>query len=263
MNPAFEEMSGAIEWDAALLIVLMIYPYITLLIICILYDCSLETPLEFHPQAQHGRNDPELYRKCKVCLESMEKEPLENNTPGRTTTEYDHLTDVCLPCLQQSMSFLMGEGEHILKCPICSQDLEPWFIQLYRTKAMFTKGDADKTPRYCDFALQHYSRSQADFNWRLAPKCGSGQIHEGGNARMICGQVCEEFDDPGRKQREEEKKSLDKVQETTVACPRCYAPIEKNGGCSHVKCLSRNRKSEFMFRQYVQRRLIFRGFRSG
>ncbi|KAJ8067289.1 hypothetical protein OCU04_004647 [Sclerotinia nivalis] len=147
------------------------------------------------------------------------------------------------------MRILMSEGKHILKCPICSQDLELWFIQLHCTKAMFTK--------YCDLALQHYSRSQADFNWCLASKCGSGQIHQGGNARMVCvsckastcvhhqlpwrdGLTCAEFDDSGREQWAEEKKSLEKVQKTTVACPRCRAPIEKNGGCSHMKCLSRN-----------------------
>ncbi|EDO02672.1 hypothetical protein SS1G_05149 [Sclerotinia sclerotiorum 1980 UF-70] len=119
--------------------------------------------------------------------------------------------------------------------------------------------------RYCELALRNYSRSQAKFNWCLASnKCYSGQIHEGGNARMICisckestcvhhqlpwheGLTCAEYDNSTRKHSGEEEKSREEVRKISVACPKCAAPIEKKGGCAHIKCLSRGGKGRCGF----------------
>uniref|UniRef100_A0A5F9DAL3 E3 ubiquitin-protein ligase parkin n=2 Tax=Oryctolagus cuniculus TaxID=9986 RepID=A0A5F9DAL3_RABIT len=33
-----------------------------------------------------------------------------------------------------------------------------------------------------------------------------------------------------------EEASKDTIQKTTKPCPRCHVPVEKNGGCMHMKC---------------------------
>ncbi|CAD6444579.1 c4d4a93d-0df2-44c8-ae35-bdf68069c3f8 [Sclerotinia trifoliorum] len=255
MNSGFENMNEAIEQALVVMIVLMLCLF-TILFNVIFPDYPLQAPREAPTeyrrrptnQKETATSERKPYRKCKVCSESLKEQPLEPNTPERTMAQCDHLTDICLSCLRQSMSFPMNEGNHILKCPICSQDLETWFIQLYCTKSMFTK--------YCELALKNYSRSQSNFNWCLAPKCGSGQIHEGDNARMICisckeatcvqhqvpwheSLTCAEYDDSTKRHRGEEEKSREEVRKISVACPRCSAPIQKKGGCAHIKCVSR------------------------
>ncbi|TGO38142.1 hypothetical protein BHYA_0081g00380 [Botrytis hyacinthi] len=196
-------------------------------------------------ELQGNQEDKISRQKCEVCLDFFGEETLEDKKYQPKTADCDHLTEVCLPCLQESMEFTMSEGSHILMCPICSQQLEQWFIEIYCTKTMFTT--------YCDLALQSHLRSDPNFFWCLAPNCGSGQIREGDDPEMICGSckastcvhhqtpwhnglTCEQFDLTSKKDEESQKK----IEKMTVACPKCHARIERRGGCLSVICTFRN-----------------------
>jgi hypothetical protein len=90
-----------------------------------------------------------------------------------------------------------------------------------------------------------------DFYFCLNPKCNSGQIHYGG-AKLEChvcknqicakhsiawhkGETCTEYARRTAAQKEYDASEELKVK-VTRACPTCDAPIEKNGGCSHMNC---------------------------
>ncbi|KAF5876986.1 putative ring finger protein [Botrytis fragariae] len=191
------------------------------------------------------KEDKGSCRKCEVCLDFFEEETLEENKSGPMTAECDHLTEVCLPCLQESMTFTMSEGSYNLTCPICSQELEEWFIELCCTKTTFTTS--------CDLALQSHLRSDSHFFWCLAPNCGSGQIRDGNDPKMICGSckasTCVQYRTPWRQgltctqfnlSSAKDEGSQNKIEKTTVACPKCHARIESSRGCLKIICRNRN-----------------------
>lgn len=88
--------------------------------------------------------------------------------------------------------------------------------------------------------------------------CPNGQIHEAGEAEplMVCsmcgykmcyvhsrpwhtGQTCTQYDN-ARRQRAEDRASLELIAQLTKPCPgaNCNAPIEKSLGCDHMTCMS-------------------------
>lgn len=50
------------------------------------------------------------------------------------------------------------------------------------------------------------------------------------------GETCAQYQARIKDRLEEEDASLKAVQKRTKPCPRCARPIEKNGGCSYMRC---------------------------
>ncbi|ELK09961.1 E3 ubiquitin-protein ligase parkin [Pteropus alecto] len=43
-------------------------------------------------------------------------------------------------------------------------------------------------------------------------------------------------DEKAAEQARWEESSKETIKKTTKPCPRCHVPVEKNGGCMHMKC---------------------------
>jgi hypothetical protein len=109
-----------------------------------------------------------------------------------------------------------------------------------------------KLTRYNDLSARTVLHSMPDFHFCLNPKCNSGQIHYGGPKlechvcrNQICakhgvawheGETCGQYDARRTDAQEEYEASEGLKVKVARACPTCDAPIEKNGGCSHMNC---------------------------
>uniref|UniRef100_A0ABZ3NNQ4 E3 ubiquitin-protein ligase parkin n=1 Tax=Rattus norvegicus TaxID=10116 RepID=A0ABZ3NNQ4_RAT len=74
------------------------------------------------------------------------------------------------------------------------------------------------------------------------PGCGAGLLPEQGQKKVTCeggnGLGCGAYrvDQRAAEQARWEEASKETIKKTTKPCPRCNVPIEKNGGCMHMKC---------------------------
>ncbi|XP_021569085.1 E3 ubiquitin-protein ligase parkin isoform X2 [Carlito syrichta] len=74
------------------------------------------------------------------------------------------------------------------------------------------------------------------------PGCGAGLVPEEGQRKVTCeggnGLGCGAYgvDERAAEQARWEEASKDIIKKTTKPCPRCHVPVEKNGGCMHMKC---------------------------
>ncbi|XP_074224139.1 E3 ubiquitin-protein ligase parkin isoform X3 [Camelus bactrianus] len=75
-----------------------------------------------------------------------------------------------------------------------------------------------------------------------SPGCGAGLLPEPGQRRVTCeganGLGCGVYsiDERAAEQARWEEASRETIKRTTKPCPRCHVPVEKNGGCMHMKC---------------------------
>lgn len=125
--------SGVPGWDFT------IYLYTGLLFgfyICCAYSLGVCIEYQQRPTGSDEEEPKAMERNCNVCLEFlryMEEEP------EKATAECDHITETCLACLKKSMQVLLDEGNHVLKCPTCGEDLEQWFINLFCSPSMWKR----------------------------------------------------------------------------------------------------------------------------
>uniref|UniRef100_A0ABI7ZSU9 RBR-type E3 ubiquitin transferase n=1 Tax=Felis catus TaxID=9685 RepID=A0ABI7ZSU9_FELCA len=74
------------------------------------------------------------------------------------------------------------------------------------------------------------------------PGCGAGLLPEPGRRKVTCeggnGLGCGAYrvDEKAAEQARWEEASKETIKKTTKPCPRCHVPVEKNGGCMHMKC---------------------------
>uniref|UniRef100_A0AAA9TGG9 E3 ubiquitin-protein ligase parkin n=1 Tax=Bos taurus TaxID=9913 RepID=A0AAA9TGG9_BOVIN len=74
------------------------------------------------------------------------------------------------------------------------------------------------------------------------PGCGAGLLPEPGQRKVSCepghGLGCGAYrvNEKAAEQARWEEASKETIKKTTKPCPRCHVPVEKNGGCMHMKC---------------------------
>ncbi|XP_044780510.1 E3 ubiquitin-protein ligase parkin isoform X5 [Bubalus bubalis] len=74
------------------------------------------------------------------------------------------------------------------------------------------------------------------------PGCGAGLLPEPGQRKVSCepgrGLGCGAYrvDEKAAEQARWEEASRETIKKTTKPCPHCHVPVEKNGGCMHMKC---------------------------
>ncbi|KAM6462844.1 E3 ubiquitin-protein ligase parkin isoform 7-T8 [Liasis olivaceus] len=75
-----------------------------------------------------------------------------------------------------------------------------------------------------------------------APGCGAGLLPEPDMRKIVCepsnGLGCGgfEIDEHAAMQARWEDASKETIRRTTKPCPKCHVPVEKDGGCMHMKC---------------------------
>ncbi|XP_071468970.1 E3 ubiquitin-protein ligase parkin isoform X5 [Marmota flaviventris] len=74
------------------------------------------------------------------------------------------------------------------------------------------------------------------------PGCGAGLLPEAGQRKVTCeagnGLGCGAYrvDERAAEHARWEEASKETIKRTTKPCPHCGVPVEKNGGCMHMKC---------------------------
>ncbi|OCK79848.1 hypothetical protein K432DRAFT_354127 [Lepidopterella palustris CBS 459.81] len=191
---------------------------------------------------------PECTQSCVVCG----NEKTESKFPPRITSTCTHKPNTCKSCLRKWLaSELESKGWDRISCPECRQTMQHADMQKHARKETFQ--------RYDNLSTRATLSALPDFRWCLRPGCDSGQIHEitvegpvfqcSSCGHLSCavhnkawheGETCEQFDErklaePSQKRKEAEVSEKWKARNTKL-CPGCRAPIQKNGGCSHMVC---------------------------
>ena len=97
----------------------------------------------------------------------------------------------------------------------------------FKFKANLENPDTRQCPK-CDFSQVGTATKPA----MTCQKCSYQYCFHHGDAHP--NSTCEVYE---RKNLVEEKKSAAAIAKDCKACPRCTAPIFKNGGCNHMKCV--------------------------
>ena len=207
-------------------------------------------------KASHADPIPEIEcttRACSICAD--DKDPVE--FPQKTALPSScsaHCQNICQSCLGESISAAISNKplSHI-GCPVCDQAWDRDFVGVH-AKAEF---------------LRVYYRREAlalletlpEFRFCQSPICHSGQLHTSGAAEPIVtcndcgfrscfvhrmpwhdGRTCAEVDEPEtveerRARLARERKDFLKINgRGAKPCPRCRAPIFRNGGCNEMIC---------------------------
>ncbi|KAF2424513.1 hypothetical protein EJ08DRAFT_700726 [Tothia fuscella] len=198
---------------------------------------------------------PTKCRKRKICITCEDPQDL-GNLP-RLTKNCTHAPGVYRECFQRWVSTRL-EDTHQIPCPECPAILEHSDLKAHLDNEVFDKYDALATLA----ALSELS----EFYRCVGPECKSGQLHfEGDNTPVVrcdtCGhkayfthkvswhegESCTQYEQRVKSgpTSAEEQASIDEIARVAKRCPLCKSPIEKAGGCDHMKCIQC--KYEFCF----------------
>ena len=165
-----------------------------------------------------------------------------------------HCLEICRACIRESLAAdIANKPPNRIGCPDCAESWEHWMIKRHASPADFVS--------YEWLTLRTTLEAMPQYRACLRPDCKGGQIHGMGEAEpiVICnecgskscythkipwhaGKTCKEYDRPEETDMET-KARLAAEQEATKKgapgvklCPRCQIPIEKSGGCDHIRC---------------------------
>ncbi|KAE9379971.1 hypothetical protein N431DRAFT_323331 [Stipitochalara longipes BDJ] len=189
-------------------------------------------------------------RRCKVCTKYH---PGWRFPSSRITSACEDNTNVCWACLREWLrNCIEIQGRAVVVCPTCAEILSYEEVSKWSTKGIFEK--------YDELLFRGYLNEEKEFHWCINPSCSrrnNGQIHIGGDPKMICiecgfemcinklhGRVipwhknltCKECYSKHVRQGKDTAKSLWLIERTTKACPKCKVLIEKIEHCDHFTC---------------------------
>jgi len=186
------------------------------------------------------RQKPCPKKPCQICTRSRR----DLIAP---TSRCQHESTICRECFSKTVRMHVRELGNIEKipCPLpmCFESLSHADVRQKADRQTFLEYDVLLTRR----VLQR----MPNFVWCKGAGCGSGQLHEGGQAEPVgkcdaCGSrfcfscavpmhdgdTCKRF----QQRAVEERRSMDHLSQYTKLCPRCGRRIEKSGGCDHMTC---------------------------
>ncbi|CZR51821.1 related to RING finger protein Dorfin [Phialocephala subalpina] len=190
---------------------------------------------------------PPRTKECCVCAEDL---PESSFPEQKITSTCNHEATTCRDCVSATIATQIPElAWDQLHCPECPETL-PYDV-------VKTWASAESFELYDKKSLLAAFQTMPNFTMCLAPGCGSGQIHEGGDAEpiMTCrtcnyktcfshkmpwheGQTCAEYDTMRRERMEQEAASETFIYQNAKICPNpnCGHGIIKHGGCDHMTC---------------------------
>ncbi|KZT62419.1 hypothetical protein CALCODRAFT_202395 [Calocera cornea HHB12733] len=224
------------------------------------YATTLITP----PAAVIG--DASILKECKVCMEELGAARFSPMTPSKACT---HEVNVCNDCLQRHVDQrLSALGTVPPSCPSPSCRFSLSYHEVKRAAS------SDSFARFDLLLLRKAVGNEQGFVWCKNAKCDAGQFHiipetpkrpglfRSGNEEcsnpdmVVCiacgtkscfrhdvpwheGMTCKEYERSKEVKpiMKKESQTIRRIEKKTRACPRCKAPVEKNGGCDNMYCL--------------------------
>uniref|UniRef100_A0A0E0KGH4 RBR-type E3 ubiquitin transferase n=1 Tax=Oryza punctata TaxID=4537 RepID=A0A0E0KGH4_ORYPU len=187
---------------------------------------------------------------CNVCFE-------EYFPPG-SVSAMDCGHCFCNDCWTEYFAAAVSDGSKQIRCmevqcsAICDEEVVRWLLLGSRSKhpgavarldrlLLEAYVDGSDAVRWCPSAPHCGRAIRVDGGERYSEvscPCGADFcFHCGGDAHSPC--PCPMWDKWGAKRRGGSGGEVDNLKwivANTKSCPKCSKPIEKNGGCNHVRC---------------------------
>ena len=192
-------------------------------------------------------------RACKICAE--DKDPVEFPfgiaLPSSCSA---HCQNICQSCLGEFISTdISNKPFNHIGCPVCDRVWDREFVEVH--------AKAESIHVYHTREALALLVALPEFRLCQSPVCHSGQLHASGAAEPVVtcrdcgfkscffhripwqeGRTCAEFDKPETVQERRARLAREKADfqerngEGAKPCPRCRAPIFKEGGCNAMIC---------------------------
>eukprot|EP01090_Pellita_catalonica_P002670 TRINITY_DN12242_c0_g1_i1.p1 TRINITY_DN12242_c0_g1~~TRINITY_DN12242_c0_g1_i1.p1 ORF type:complete len:237 (-),score=31.49 TRINITY_DN12242_c0_g1_i1:84-731(-) len=160
----------------------------------------------------------------------------------------------CFECLGEFLKVKIMESEtDKLFCPDpqCKCEISRDEVRHCVSPELFAKFD--------EFTLKSALNNMEDLRWCPKAGCGNAMIGDEANPMMVCSNTtcrytfcfkckeewhtdatCEEYATWKVENSEAEQRYQEWMKQHAKICPKCQAPIEKNGGCNHMTCKNCN-----------------------
>ncbi|CAH2076863.1 unnamed protein product [Thlaspi arvense] len=180
---------------------------------------------------------------CDVCIEDV---------PGDQMTRMDCGHCFCNNCWTEHFTVQINEGQSkrircmAHKCnAICDEDV---------VRTLVSKKRPDLAEKFDRFLVESYIEDNKMVKWcPSAPHCGNAIRAEDDKLCEVecsCGNqfcfscMCQAHSpcsclmwEMWRKKCRDESETVNWITVHTKLCPKCYKPVEKNGGCNLVRCI--------------------------
>jgi hypothetical protein len=176
--------------------------------------------------------DMTLPRECQICFDKMDA--LQAHACFECGTAF------CSTCMQWYVEFKILDGEVSAKklvCPSahCARSLAPELVEAFASPETFIKYQSflknqKLGVRFCPRAGCCAVLDEPPFSSTRRVKCSACDAE----SCMRCGGVAHSSAQLCR--RVDKRYGQWKRHHNVRACPSCHADIEKQGGCSHMKC---------------------------
>ena len=184
--------------------------------------------------------------ECTICFGNITP---ANRPQRRITATCEHEPDICRPCLAQSIaSQIESKVWNNIDCPSCRARLTYEDIKDFADSSVFG--------RYDNHSLEACLSGPQFQRCRHPDCCSSQECFPEHDSYIICRECtrrtcisCDAVWHPDesctsastRRAKEAERSAEEKATRKYVAsnakrCPKCNAPGEKIGGCSHMTC---------------------------
>lgn len=192
-------------------------------------------------------------RTCSICADDkyFVEYPSETALPSSCSA---HCRNICLPCLGESLSAeISNKPLSRIGRPVCDQAWDRGFVEVH--------AKAGSVQAYYTREALALLEALPEFRFCQSPTCHSGQLHASGAAEPIVtctdcgfqscfvhrmpwhnGRTCAEFDTPETKEERRDRLAREKAAfekkngKGAKPCPRCRAPIFRDGGCNEMIC---------------------------
>uniref|UniRef100_A0A1J3G586 RBR-type E3 ubiquitin transferase n=1 Tax=Noccaea caerulescens TaxID=107243 RepID=A0A1J3G586_NOCCA len=196
---------------------------------------------------ENQRRDSSVSRSpmmsCDICIEDV---------PGHQMTRMDCGHCFCNNCWAGHFTVKINEGQSkrircmAHKCnAICDEDV---------VRTLVSKSQPDLAEKFDRFLIESYIEDNKMVKWcPSAPHCGNAirvEDDELCEVECSCGfQFCFNCSyqahspcsclmlELWRKKCHDESETVNWITVHTKPCPKCYKPVEKNGGCNLVTCI--------------------------
>lgn len=183
----------------------------------------------------------ETTKYCPICTDDV----LNRDFPSKPlTSDCSHESGGCKKCTTHWLVANINAGYEYLDCMECGIEL-----QHHEVRRALSEADLEA---FDQRLLKKLLADSPDFQWCLSIRCSSGQFHCGHplfecdvckyRSCISCGipwhegLTCEAFQE-GKSQTQEYRDNQKMLDETTKPCPKCKAPLQKNGpGCDQLIC---------------------------
>jgi len=177
---------------------------------------------------------------CEICFDSYNKSAMSS------LPECDH--SYCNECWRGYLTSKIDDAVGFIYCPESSCDV------LVEGTLVFSllKNDKKSLKTYNHLVSDSFVTRNRRLKWCPGPDCPNAIKAESAEAKLVichcgvsfCFLCCEDWHDPisckllkkWRKKCRDDSETANWMSSNTKDCPKCFATIEKNGGCNHMIC---------------------------